>query len=450
MAVDQAAGFWSYTREDNRQDGQRIVQLADRIKNEYSLLTGGGELQLFLDRDMEWGAAWRERIESALVGATFLIPIVTPRFFTSAECRKEVIRFRSAARNAGLDELLLPVYYVTVPELETSEDPSDEVMAFVKSRNWVDWRSLRLTEPDSAEFRRVVNTLAERLATETERFSETEPRPRPPVPAASPGRPSGQEPPPPPAPPPSETVDRPPEDVPGQDSPPVEPPLPPVEPPGMEAPEDESPLGELEELARGEQAAERMGGYVETLAQETQRVAELAQKADREVQAKDARGAGFAGRVSTLNNLAKQLTPHADRIQTVGQEYASALVEMDPFVLRLFRAIEEGEADPEDAEMFFQAMRELASEAVPAIDALRGLTRRLDEAATLSRSMRPPVKRMKAGLQGVIDGESVLREWARRAGADEVEEEQQTGEDDRGGGSQGEGDETPDDDGHSA
>ncbi len=79
-----AAGFWSYTRTDDEQDGGRILRLADRIQAEFSLLTGN-DLDLFVDREaIVWGEAWRARIDDALDLTAFFIPIITPRYYTEA------------------------------------------------------------------------------------------------------------------------------------------------------------------------------------------------------------------------------------------------------------------------------------------------------------------------------------------------------------------------------
>jgi len=80
MAGLGAAGFWSYARADDEAESGRIVALARHLQEEYALLTGDA-LDLFVDRDLAWGEEWRSRIDEALAGVTFFIPVVTPRFF---------------------------------------------------------------------------------------------------------------------------------------------------------------------------------------------------------------------------------------------------------------------------------------------------------------------------------------------------------------------------------
>jgi hypothetical protein len=92
----EAAVFWSYARADDEQDGGRIRSLAEAVKREYSLLTGD-ELALFIDRDVQWGEEWRTRIDDALSATTFFVPVMTPRYFARAECRRELLTFAGHA-----------------------------------------------------------------------------------------------------------------------------------------------------------------------------------------------------------------------------------------------------------------------------------------------------------------------------------------------------------------
>jgi hypothetical protein len=38
---DRAQGFWSYVHEDDENEGGRIRRLAESLRNEYALMTGG-------------------------------------------------------------------------------------------------------------------------------------------------------------------------------------------------------------------------------------------------------------------------------------------------------------------------------------------------------------------------------------------------------------------------
>ncbi len=159
--VDVAAVFWSYSHDDDRLDRGRVVQLAEHLREELALTTGR-EMRFFVDRSgIEWGDQWRDRIDSALVETTFFIPVLTPRYFTRPECRRELLEFYSQAESLGLRELILPIHYIAVSELNS--DNTDEAIALVARMQYEDWTSRRLLNVDSAEYRQAVNGLAVRL-----------------------------------------------------------------------------------------------------------------------------------------------------------------------------------------------------------------------------------------------------------------------------------------------
>lgn len=122
----------------------------------------GRELQLFLDRDaISWGEAWRERVDLTPEGATFFIPVLTPRYFGQPECRRELLDFLRRTAESELQKFMLPILYVNVPELVPGS--TDELMAAVAKTQYVDWRVVRFSPPKSSEHRRAVNLLVARL-----------------------------------------------------------------------------------------------------------------------------------------------------------------------------------------------------------------------------------------------------------------------------------------------
>jgi hypothetical protein len=162
MAIESAAAFWSYTHEDDRHDNGAILRLAERIGEEYSL-NNLDDLVVFVDRkDLAWGDHWKQRIDNALVSTTFFIPIVTPRYFRSEECRRELFEFARHANALGVSELICPILYAPVQDLD--EDNSDEAIALIARAQYENWTSLRLSDEKSEEHRRAVNRLAARLA----------------------------------------------------------------------------------------------------------------------------------------------------------------------------------------------------------------------------------------------------------------------------------------------
>ncbi|MDR0849689.1 MAG: toll/interleukin-1 receptor domain-containing protein, partial [Propionibacteriaceae bacterium] len=160
--MDVLYGFLSYSHADDDAECGRIRHLGNDIASEYGLLTGQ-EIHLFIDKkDLQWGDVWEDVIGDNLAKAAFFIPIITPRFFASAACRKELNDFSLKADKLGLGDLILPIYYATYAGLE-SEESGDSLVASVSSRQWIDWRPLRFSERTSPEYRQKINDLATRL-----------------------------------------------------------------------------------------------------------------------------------------------------------------------------------------------------------------------------------------------------------------------------------------------
>src|SRR4051812_48903470 len=94
MSERDAVAFLSYVRSDDDHDLGHITDLRRRLEGEVKMQTGR-PFHIFQDRnDLQWGQQWKQRIEQALLGVTFLIPIVTPSYFQSEACKKEFDTFR--------------------------------------------------------------------------------------------------------------------------------------------------------------------------------------------------------------------------------------------------------------------------------------------------------------------------------------------------------------------
>jgi hypothetical protein len=366
MALGDAAGFWSYTRQDDELDGGRILRLANRLRSEFALLTGA-ELELFIDRDaIEWGEAWRSRIDEALASTTFFIPIITPRYFERPECRRELLAFIGHARSLGLEELLLPILYVQVPALTSEQPPTDEAMSVVSATQWVDWRNLRLEEEDSSKYRQAINGLATRLVDVSERLAERSPASAPAVTAAT-----------------------------GQG--------------------DEEP-GFVELLAAGEEAMPRWQAVIEQFPPLMEEMNRLGQEATAQVTASDARGGGFAGRLAIAHQLGAALEEPSTKLADLGRLYASELVQIDPAILTLIRSLEENpsEAQTEEAEQLLDSIHGLAVVAKQNAEVTKELSETYSETATISRALRGPVRKIQQGLRAILDGQSIIDEWDER------------------------------------
>jgi TIR domain len=142
-------GFLCYAWKD---DGfnSRITHLRALLGSEVGSLIGE-DFPIFQDRtDLKWGELWAQRIEHSLDAVTFLFPFITPRFFRSDECRKELARFLEREEQLGRKRLVMPVYYIRHAALEDrTEWRKDPLLHAVASRQRADWRDLRLAPEDS-------------------------------------------------------------------------------------------------------------------------------------------------------------------------------------------------------------------------------------------------------------------------------------------------------------
>ena len=158
-------GFLSYVVKDDEADGGRIGELADDVRTQYEAITGETVALFFGGMSLKWGDEWRQKIDEQIENAAFFIPVITPRFFMSQECRKELRAFAERAEKRGAKGIILPLYYIAVPALEgESSDPPDEMIEMINRFQRKDWRDLRFKERRSEEYRREVADIACRLA----------------------------------------------------------------------------------------------------------------------------------------------------------------------------------------------------------------------------------------------------------------------------------------------
>jgi hypothetical protein len=359
-----AAGFWSYTHRDDEIEEGRIRRLAMKIANEFEAITAE-ELHVFLDKqDIKWGDEWRIRIDNALTSSTFFMPIITPRFFRSEECRREVLAFSGHAASLGLDDLLLPILYIDVPGIRKS-DASDDVMLLVSRRQYEDWTQLRLEDEKSPKYRQAIHRLAGRLVEILERVADVEP---PPI-----------------------TL--------------------------TEASDFEEDPGVLELMAEAEAALPRWNEAMTAFAAAIGEIGEATQEAAAEMERSDARGAGFAGRLRVTHQLVDQIREPVERMSEHGMQYSTELVKIDPGMLGIIRQVESEDietAESDQVKEFFKAIREIAKSGRSNVEAFQGFSDSLQSVSGLSKLMRPLIGKMRGAAQQVLDGQAIIDEWERR------------------------------------
>ncbi|MEZ5354271.1 MAG: TIR domain-containing protein [Bryobacteraceae bacterium] len=114
--------------------------------------------EVFQDRaELKWGENWKQRIDQSLDSVTFLIAILSPSFFQSRECVRELERFRERELRMGRSDLILAVIWITPDEI-TGE--SDQLGAFLRERQYTSWEDYRHYESYPVEGKKRIESLA--------------------------------------------------------------------------------------------------------------------------------------------------------------------------------------------------------------------------------------------------------------------------------------------------
>jgi hypothetical protein len=148
-------GFWSYSRDDDERSRGKLSQLRSLLQTELQgRFPGHDRAHIFQDlAGISYGEAWKKALETALDDCSFFIPIVTPGFLLSEWCGLEVLRFQVRMKKLGRDDLIFPIHYIDVDDVDPG-DPHDvrdrAVWDCLRAHQWFDFRKLRQFPPDSA------------------------------------------------------------------------------------------------------------------------------------------------------------------------------------------------------------------------------------------------------------------------------------------------------------
>ena len=171
--VPQALGFLSYTRKDNQFFGGYITAFRQTLEAGVQVVTGDRDFRLWQDVEgIVLGEQWEKKLAEVIGQASFFLPMLSPLFLSSPNCREEVELFVDREKTLGRDDLILPIYLVDSPKLEKPEEVAkDPVAVEIACRQRYDWREnawLRLDEPAA---RKAVLTLARAIAAALERIA---------------------------------------------------------------------------------------------------------------------------------------------------------------------------------------------------------------------------------------------------------------------------------------
>jgi hypothetical protein len=151
--------FLSYCQDDNY-DG-KLSRLKDRFEKELKVVSGKKYIVFQDIKSIGWGENWRNKINNELKATPFLLPIITPSFFSSQVCCDELSEFIKIELKRKRDDLILPLYYVTVSEME-QKSISNELIISIKEHNYLDFRETRIIDEKSIDFQREIVKLAKK------------------------------------------------------------------------------------------------------------------------------------------------------------------------------------------------------------------------------------------------------------------------------------------------
>jgi hypothetical protein len=400
-------GFWSYVRKDDKAVDGAITRLAEHVVEDYEMKRGDETIDLFLDTaKVKWGERWREKVREAIEGGAFFVPIVTPRFLSSEECRKEILEFAEQERELGREGLIMPLYFVEVAAVE-AKDSGDPVVELLLENNREDWRERRLLDRSVQAYKKGVDKLVNRLievavdgaegpasSASDEDDGEYDDDGGPggvaigtgiALPAASEGGES------PTAGPGGGGIDL------------------------LEVADSSEQQWTLDQLAEGEDAFPRIVETLSEIAKVLQAVGELSGSSTSGIEQSDQEGKGFKGRLAVANGLARQLDGPAETLKELTSQYTADLAVLDPAIKKMIEVVEEQyEEGPEDAEEFFTSIKSMVESSEGAAEQIAAMIKAMEFPAQFSRELNRPISSMRGSLQSMLDADEVIGAWRKR------------------------------------
>ena len=171
-------GFFSYSREDDADSNGALSALRERIQRELRTQLGRGarDFRLWQDKAaIAPGTLWEVEIKAAVKQSVFFIPIVTPTTSRSSFCRFEFEAFIAREQEIGRSDLIFPILYVRVPELEDSaRRDAQPLLTMIAERQYVDWREYRHRDVNSPQVGEAIEHFCGKIVEALHRPYETQ------------------------------------------------------------------------------------------------------------------------------------------------------------------------------------------------------------------------------------------------------------------------------------
>jgi hypothetical protein len=172
--LPELVGFFSYSREDDEDSHGALSALRERIQRELRGQLGRSMKTFRLWQDKEAIAAgklWEAEIKTAVGQSVFFIPIITPTVVRSPYCRFELEAFLAREAELGRDDLVFPMLYIKVPELEDSARRKDDVvLSIIAKRQYLDWREFRHRDIHSTDVKETLERFCAQICETLRRY----------------------------------------------------------------------------------------------------------------------------------------------------------------------------------------------------------------------------------------------------------------------------------------
>jgi hypothetical protein len=367
MADLVPVGFLSYARSDDDHNAGYLTDFRRMLEGELRAQTGE-QITIFQDRDdILWGQVWRDRLNAGVDSATVLVPIITPSFFASAACRKELSRFLEREKELGRRDLIFPLYFIATPLIDDPESrKTDELAAELAARQYAPWIENRFEPVESLPIRKQIADLAAQIVAAFERGTVLSPA--------------------------VEVV----EDDPWAD--------------------DEDDLGLVERINRGELAMPALPIAMDAVNAAMVKMSEITTDASEDIERANQPGSAPGAKLAAIHRFREKLEPEIRALEETTKEYVDIVSQADIGMCALIPAA--AECSLEDrltSEEFLTNVIEMREGVESGLTAIDGFASIVESQLQLSSTTRPMFRALLASLRRVTDARPTFNNWVAQA-----------------------------------
>jgi formylglycine-generating enzyme required for sulfatase activity len=158
--LPELVGFFSYSREDDKDSLGALSALRERIQRELRSQLGRqpNTFRLWQDKEaISFGTLWEDRINAAVAESVFFIPVITPTAVRSRHCKFELDSFLAREAALGRTDLVFPIYYIEIEAFEDSvAQKNDPVLSVIAKRQYRDWREFRHRDINETDVKKAI------------------------------------------------------------------------------------------------------------------------------------------------------------------------------------------------------------------------------------------------------------------------------------------------------